>query len=249
MVLNLIESAVHSRASEPGTHRWGICAAGLKGSDATARLKTLKLVAVNRQLDVMLRILSALGCTPSWAAAQSTAASGSGSAPAAAAQRRPRPSANPLLAPTPGQPAWPLITHVANLAAVSLRVRAGTRNLNLQGCGVAPPTGIRAVMHRRQVLTTARLALQGRLSPRPSWAATWRHPHRRCCRRLWCDLAPRGQANPRACPTAAGGRATPLCGTRCRWVTGHPLRRLVLDTASSACATAVKGAVKRLKWA
>jgi hypothetical protein len=79
-----------------------LCPAGLKGSDATARLKTLKLVAVNRQLDVMLRILSALGCTPSWAAGQSTAASGGSGAPAA--QRRLCP-ANPLLAPTPGQPA------------------------------------------------------------------------------------------------------------------------------------------------
>ena len=75
-------------------------AAGLKGSDATARLKTLKLVATGRQLDVMLRILSALGCHPKWAAAVRSTPSLGGSAGPAAPRRSSL--AIPPLAPTPG---------------------------------------------------------------------------------------------------------------------------------------------------
>lgn len=82
--------------------------AGLKGSDAGARQKTHKLVATSRQLDAMLRILSALSCRPEWAttaAAPSTASSAGHRASAGGngvttSQRRPSMAMPPP--PTPG---------------------------------------------------------------------------------------------------------------------------------------------------
>ncbi len=89
--------------------------AGLKGSDATARQKTLKLVAGGRQLEALLRILAALGCRPEWAPAAAAAtasaappsAAGHASGASAATRRASLVAPAASFAPTPAPPSAP----------------------------------------------------------------------------------------------------------------------------------------------